>query len=313
MANSAEPSLLCPSCLSELSSGARCAACGHVVDVRDGVYCYVSSGYSRSFGAQWTEFARTQLDSANGTSISELRFREVTGWCPTDLANRTVLDVGCGSGRFTEAALRWGAHVTAVDLSEAVFAARTNVKGAERARFVQANATDLPLPKRSFDFAFSIGVVQHTPDPLRFVQSVAEAVRPGGEAAFWMYERTLSALLHPKYVFRPLTRRMPIRFNRVLTTVLVNAFFPMAELLQLAPQHVRPVAVRALPIACYLGQLPLSRDQQKQWSLLDTLDWYSPCYDSPQRFDDVARVLQRAGAKKVERRGVGGLAIRAAF
>jgi 2-polyprenyl-3-methyl-5-hydroxy-6-metoxy-1,4-benzoquinol methylase len=281
--------------------------------MRDGVFTLTAGGYASTFGAQWREFARTQLDSANGTHISEARFGSVTGWQRGDLAGKTVLDVGCGAGRFAEVAISWGGKVTAVDLSEAVHAARANVRGGDRARFVQGNGMALPFPKRSFDFAFSIGVAQHTPDPLAYVRSVAECVKPGGQVAFWIYERTLRALLQPKYLLRPLTRRLPLRANRALATMLVSAFFPVAEVVARAPGPLRKVGLRALPIACYLGELPLPRESQREWSLLDTLDWYSPRYDAPQRYDEVERTLREAGATGVHRADVGGLGVRASF
>jgi SAM-dependent methyltransferase len=277
------------------------------------VYRFDDDGYAGSFGAQWQEFARTQLDSANDTRISEERFAQVTGWSPADLRGKNVLDVGCGAGRFTEIAIKWGARVTAVDLSSAVYAARANVAGGENARFIQASAFDLPLPPRSFDFVFSIGVAQHTPDPFRFVVSLGEMVRPGGQAALWIYERTLVALLRPKYLLRPITSRLPVRWNRHLVSGLVEVFLPVARAANRLPNPVRHLVLRSLPIAVYLDRYDLSPQMQREWSLLDTLDWYSPRHDHPQRYEDVARALRSAGARTVERRSVPGNAVTAAF
>jgi 2-polyprenyl-3-methyl-5-hydroxy-6-metoxy-1,4-benzoquinol methylase len=307
------PPLLCPKCRMNLSSDGVCLQCGHVVSRPDGVFQLVQDGYASSFGAQWREFARTQLDSASGTRISEQRFADVTGWSPALLSGRSVLDVGCGAGRFTEIAIKWGAHVTAVDMSDAVYAARANVAHTEQARFVQADARALPFAPGSFDFVFSIGVAQHTPDPLGFVRSVARMVRPGGRAALWIYERRLSALLSTRYVLRPVTRHLPQKWNRRLASALVQTFFPLAERVDRLPEPIRKVALKTLPIAVYLGQLPLTREAQREWSLLDTLDWYSPRYDRPQTFRDVARTLEEAGAKQVERLATRGVTVSASF
>jgi SAM-dependent methyltransferase len=280
--------------------------------VRDGVYQFTGEQYASSFGAQWTEFARTQLDSANGTRISEDRFAATTGWTPGELAGKSVLDVGCGSGRFTEVALRWGGDVTALDLSAAVYAARANVVGAERGRFVQADALSMPLAPRSFDFAFSIGVAQHTPAPEDFVRAVGRAVRPGGQAAVWVYARRLSALVHPKYLLRPVTRRLPVAWTRFLASALVSTFFPVASRLDRAPEPLRSLGLHALPIA-YPGRLGLEEQAQRQWAVLDTVDWYTPRFDSPLTFDEVARALCEAGAREVERLPVPSIAARAFF
>ena len=115
-----------------------------------------------------------------------------------------------------------------------IVAARANVRDAGRATFVQADCFNPALPTEFFDFALSIGVAQHTPDPLRFVRSVARMVRPGGRAAFWVYERGLTRRLRPKYLLRPLTRRLSSRSNQVLTGWLCDAFLPSS------PWHVSP-------------------------------------------------------------------------
>jgi len=307
------PPLLCPTCRSHLPTDRKCASCGHRVSLRDGVYEFTHDTYATSFGEQWNAFARTQLDSANGTTISEDRFAAVTGWAPKDLSGKSVLDVGCGAGRFTEVAVRWGAHVTALDLSSAVYAASRNVAGADCARFVHADALAMPFAPRSFDFAFSIGVAQHTPDPLAFVRAVGDAVKPGGRVALWIYERRLTAMLHPKYLLRPLTSRMSAAWNRGFSERLVDLFFPLAERLVRLPEPVRRTAMRALPIAVYLGKLDLQPEAQRQWSLLDTLDWYSPRYDQPQRYEDVARVLRECGAVRIDRRSPGGVTVHGSY
>ncbi len=76
--------------------------------------------YAESFGFQWNRFRQTQLDSHSGRDISRDRFLTATGWQPESLAGKTVLDAGCGAGRFAEIALSFGATVFAVDYSRAV-------------------------------------------------------------------------------------------------------------------------------------------------------------------------------------------------
>ena len=80
----------------------------------DGIPRFVpESNYADSFGMQWNKFRKTQLDSYSGHPISADRFWSATGWLPTNLKGRWVLDAGCGSGRFAEIALNAGANVVA--------------------------------------------------------------------------------------------------------------------------------------------------------------------------------------------------------
>ena len=80
---------------------------------------FAPESYAESFGFQWNRFRQTQLDSHSGHSVSRERFLTATGWEPESLAGKTVLDAGCGAGRFAEIALSCGATVFAVDYSRA--------------------------------------------------------------------------------------------------------------------------------------------------------------------------------------------------
>src|SRR5436853_493364 len=57
--------------------------------------------YASGFGFEWIKHARTQYDSYCGAPVSETRFFEETKW-PRDMGGQLLLEVGSGSGRFTE-------------------------------------------------------------------------------------------------------------------------------------------------------------------------------------------------------------------
>jgi SAM-dependent methyltransferase len=51
---------------------------------------------------------------------------------------------------------------------------------------VQADIYQLPFAQ-SFDYAFSIGVLHHLPDPRGGFRSLASKVKPGGHISAWVY------------------------------------------------------------------------------------------------------------------------------
>jgi hypothetical protein len=55
-----------------------------------------------------------------------------------------------------------------------------------------------------------------------------------------------------------------------------------------------------IPVANYTGILPLSRDQQLKWSLLDTFDWFSPTYDNPQTSSSVLKMFKNLKFSSIE-------------
>jgi len=96
------------------------------------------------------------------------------------LEGRDALDVGCGTGRWTELLAGRGARVVGVDRSESMLTeARRRRPGLD---FRRMSATALDFPDRSFDLVTVVTVIQHLP-PEEQAQAVAEllrVVRPGG-------------------------------------------------------------------------------------------------------------------------------------
>src|SRR6202022_875542 len=85
----------------------RCSGCGRPFPVHGGIPRFVGGdNYASSFGSQWNRFRREQLDPDNGTRLSERRLVAETGRAVGAFAGLTVLDAGCGAGRFLEVASR---------------------------------------------------------------------------------------------------------------------------------------------------------------------------------------------------------------
>src|SRR5947208_1062202 len=136
--------LVCPACRGELDcvaaerdgrdrirSGALdCRGCGKRYPIEAGIPRFVPrANYASSFGFQWNRFKSEQIDSNNGTQISERRFFSETGWTRDWLTGRWILEAGCGAGRFLDVARNTGAQVVGLDISSAVDAARATCAG----------------------------------------------------------------------------------------------------------------------------------------------------------------------------------------
>ena len=191
--------------------GWSCDACAAEYPIVGGVARFVSSEhYVGSFGFQWNTFAKSQLDSANGTTRSRDAFEEKTGWTVASLRGQRVLDAGCGMGRFAEVCADAGADVHAIDLSRAVEAAARNLGGRPNVAFYQADIMNLPFPDGTFDAIYSIGVLHHTPDTRRAFLSLTRLLKPGGRIAIWVYSTKLR-LMFGGELLRLVTPRLPQR------------------------------------------------------------------------------------------------------
>jgi SAM-dependent methyltransferase len=240
---------------------------------------------------QWNHFRQTQLDSFSGHPISANRFWKATGWHPEELAGKWVLDAGCGSGRFAEVALKAGARVLALDYSCAVDACHANLKCHSNLHVVQGDIYALPLARSAFDYVYSLGVLQHTPNVAKAFEALPPMVSHGGKLCVDFYCKRLTAMLHGKYLLRPITRRM----NRENLFKLLKTAVPF--LLSLSQQFGQvPITGRLLkrlvPVADYTNVYPLNNAQLREWALLDTFDMLAPEYDHPQTPRIVRRWLE---------------------
>lgn len=289
----------------------RCAGCNKEFPVLNYIPRFVEKdNYADSFGRQWNKYKRVQLDRYSETTISRDRFYDVTRWSPEELKGKTVLDVGCGAGRFTQIALDAGATVVAFDLSDSVDACLDNLREYDNLHVVQADIFKMPFRKDAFDYIFSIGVLQHTPDPLAAFQKVIETARPQAKLAFWMYGKSFKSLFRAKHLFRPFLKNLPVEALESTVRIMVRLLFPVAVILLAVPCLGR-IILRAFPIACaHLQGLGIKTKDLKDWVLLDTFDMYAPTYDHPQRFEDVWRIL-KANCTEASRTPIPGIGVAA--
>jgi SAM-dependent methyltransferase len=174
----------------EIMEGAlRCGACAVSFPIRAGVPRFADLSEVESdkrataanFGWQWQHF--TQED----TRYAEQFLGWIAPVTPEFFRDKVVLEGGCGKGRHTQLAASWGARdVVGVDLSVAVETAFAATRSMPNVHIIQADIYRLPLA-RKFDYAFSVGVLHHLPDPRGGFLSLASKVKPGGHLTGWIY------------------------------------------------------------------------------------------------------------------------------
>ncbi len=106
--------------------------------------------------------------------------------------NLRWLDLGCGTGAFTEEIVKRcsPAALVGVDPSAEQLAFAQTRPGLERTEFRVGDAERLPLPDNSFDVAVMALVIHFIPDPAKAIGEIARVVRPGGLAASYVWDYT---------------------------------------------------------------------------------------------------------------------------
>lgn len=305
----------CPKCYGELSCATeevdadgdiitghlQCDACREEFPIVAGIPRFVErDNYASSFGYQWNSFKAEQIDSINGTKLSEKRFYAETGWTKEWLDGKWILDAGCGAGRFLDVVSKSGCDVVGVDLSNATDAARTTLKERKNVHLVQASIYELPFKPGVFDGCYCIGVIQHTPDPSRSLRSLPKVLKRGGQLAVTIYERKPWTLLNSKYLIRPLTKRLNQKTLLLGLKALMPVMFPLTEVAFRLPLLGRAMKF-AIPVANYVGEPELSISQRYRWALLDTFDMLAPQYDQPQTEEEATSALREEGIEEIQR------------
>ncbi len=93
-----------------------------------------------------------------------------------DLRGRTVLDAGCGTGRYLRLLRSRGAKAIGIDLSSAMLSRAR----ADQARVARANVCALPLGAMSVDVVVSGLALGDVPHLDAAIAEMARVIRPGG-------------------------------------------------------------------------------------------------------------------------------------
>jgi len=251
--------------------------------------------YAESFGLQWNRFANTQIDSKVGTTRSEVRFREETLWGEKDLAGKLVLDAGCGSGRFSEIALKLGASLIAVDYSSAVEASKQNLSAPDKL-IIQGDLAALPILNQTFDFIYCIGVLQHTSEPAKIVKELLRCLKIDGEITLTFYENSSwHVLWYSKYLVRPLTKRLPKALLLKVIEKTSLLWFPLTSFLFSLPGNLSRGFRFLIPIANYVEYKYTSPKIARDEAILDTFDMLSPSYDRPIKKSEIQSWISESG------------------
>jgi SAM-dependent methyltransferase/uncharacterized protein YbaR (Trm112 family) len=217
---------------------------------------------SKSFGFQWTMYKTIHVEEE--TPI----FFDKTGFSREGLKGKLCLDAGCGYGRYSYIAAKFGAEVIAVDLSRAVESAYVNTRGVGKVHVLQGDLFNLPFKAGTFDYVYSIGVLHHTPDPRAAFLKIAPLTKKGGIMAAWVYKVRSPLSMFLNGLFRVFTTRMPHWLLWKLSWVGV----PLGGLTRsINNEWLRMQVGRVL---FFVSKRPYP---EERWA--DTFDWWSPHFE----------------------------------
>lgn len=211
----------------------------------------------RSFGMEWSKFNRF-TDQEIKAIASEHYFDIVNSeW----IRKKHVLDIGCGTGRWTKFVADNALTVDAVDPSSALEVASRLLSSYNNVRLSRATIDNLPFADYSFDFIFSLGVLHHVPDTRLAMQQCAQKLKPGGYFLVYLYYRFDNKGPVFKFIFRLSNSirkgisglREPVK-NKLCDLIAVVVYLPVIAAVWCLKKTGFSNAARQMPLHFYCGK-----------------------------------------------------------
>lgn len=138
-----------------------------------------------SFGDEWSRFDQSAMEEDEARAIFDEYFA-VFPWdtLPSDPSG---FDMGCGSGRWAALMAPRVGHLHCIDPSSALDVARKRVSAHRNVSYHNASVDDMPLPRNSQDFGYSLGVLHHIPDTAAAMRSCVSMLKSGAPFLVYLY------------------------------------------------------------------------------------------------------------------------------
>jgi SAM-dependent methyltransferase len=179
-----------------------------------------------AFGRNWLRYVEAYLDPER----IAIAMQSLNDLIEEDLAGRTFIDIGAGSGLFSLCAYRAGATgVVSVDVDPDSVAACRELRGRSgnpsnwtilEGSVLDADFVDALAPG---DIVYSWGVLHHTGDLYTGIRQAARLVKPGGLLVIAIYNRATGRFLDSDRWWR--IKRRYNHSSRAAQGVMEAAFF----------------------------------------------------------------------------------------
>ena len=249
-----------------------------------------------SFGEEWTKFSSFSEEEIKnaGDQYFDIVTEEICN------SSSVVLDMGCGTGRWSKYLANRVKFIEAIDPSKAVLSASHLTKDLKNVRVTQAGVDSIPFADESFDFAMGVGVYHHIPDTQKAVLDTVKKIKKGGYLLIYLYYSLdnrgggYKFLFKMSTIIRKIVSSMPNRLKKITCDFI--AFFIYMPFVMLA----RLFKV-FFPKGKVWEKIPLSYYNDKSWNIIknDALDRFGTPLE--QRFSkkELVQILESCGIEDV--------------
>lgn len=172
-----------------------------------------------------------------------------------------MIDIGCGSGRWTDYFVEKAGFIEAIDPSDAVYVADKMLGDKGNVRITKASVDTIPWDDETFDFGMSIGVLHHIPDTKQALIDCVKKIKKGGYFYVYLYYRfdnrgiIFKSVFYLSNLFRIVISRMPHRLKKITCDVLaVLVYWPLSRFAGLLHAMGAHKLARKIPLEPYYNK-----------------------------------------------------------
>jgi ubiquinone/menaquinone biosynthesis C-methylase UbiE len=211
----------------------------------------------KSFGDEWNKF-----NSFSDKTLEKI-CAEYFDIIDSNIVNKDsyMIDIGCGTGRWSEYFLKKAGFIEAIDPSDAIIAADKLLGKEENVRITKASVDTLPWPDCTFDFAMSIGVLHHIPDTKQALINCVKKIKPGGFFYVYLYYKLdnrgfiFKSFFYIADTVRRLVSKMPSAIKKISCDILaVIAYMPFVLLAKLFFKLGFTNFAKKIPLSAYANK-----------------------------------------------------------
>jgi len=188
----------------------------------------------RDFGREWQTFDQSKLTVEEQKHYFNSYFN-IFPW--EKISNQSKgFDAGCGTGRWAELFAPKIAELNCIDPSSAIDIAKIKLEKLSNCNFIQSKIENMPLPDKSMDFGYSIGVLHHIPDTQNAINDCTRKLKSGAPFLVYLYyafdnkPKWFRAIWKITDFFRILISRLPHLIKIIITTLIaLIIYYPIAK------------------------------------------------------------------------------------
>ena len=249
-----------------------------------------------SFGEEWSKF--NYFDEKEIENIGNEYF-DIVDFSKYDEQSK-VLDVGCGTGRWSIYLSSKFSNVYAMDPSKAIYAAANLTKDIPGILLIKASAENIPFEDDTFDLVISLGVLHHIPDTQKALNTIVKKVNKGGQCLIYLYYALDNRSFFYKMIFyissffRFFISKSPSFFKKIICDIIaIFVYLPFIFLSKL---------VKTILGEKWGNKIPLSYYSNKSFNVIrnDSLDRFGTPLE--QRFSkkQIEKMMHEAGLHDIK-------------